>query len=62
MGGDKSMHIGWVKVHSGVNVISYLPEFENLNGNNNFLILQIGDSLQTECYGAFDRTKHVMPF
>lgn len=61
LGGDMSQHIGWVEVHNGVNVIEY-TEREILKNTNTFLILQIGDSLKEECFGAYDRSKHKLPY
>ncbi len=62
LGGDKDQHIGWVEVHSGVIVINYKEEFKIIKKENNYLILPLGDSLKTEYYGAYDRSKHKMPY
>jgi hypothetical protein len=61
LGGDRAQHIGWVAVHNGVNVIEYTDQHTSHKADN-FLILQIGDSLKEECFGAFDRSKHKLPY
>ena len=62
LGGDKDKHRGWVKVFSGVNVIEYEAEHQALRNTHTFMILPIGDVLHVECYGAFDRSKHKLPY
>ncbi len=62
LGGDKSQHIGWVEVYSGVNVIEYTVDKEAVQGKRSFIILPIGNSLKEECFGAFDLSRHKLPF
>lgn len=62
LGGDKTNHIGWVEVYNGVNVIEYTVDKESIQGRQPFIILPIGDSLKEECFGAFDRSRHQMPY
>jgi hypothetical protein len=61
-GGDKEMHIGWVEVFNGVNVIEYIVDKEQLQVKTELLILSIGDSLKEQCFGAFDRSRHTLPY
>ena len=62
LGGDKDQHIGWVEVYNGVNVITYIVDKEEINRHRDLLILSIGNSLKEECFGAYDRTKHKLPY
>lgn len=62
LGGDTSSHIGWVQVYNGVNVIEYTEDHQAFKYNNNFIILALGDALKEEFFGAFDRTRHTMPY
>ena len=62
LGGDQSQHIGWVEVYNGVNVIEYIVDKVTIEGQSPFVILAIGNSLKEEFFGAFDRTRHKMPF
>jgi hypothetical protein len=62
LGSDKTQQIGWVEVYNGVNVIEYTVDKNTIKGNREFLILPIGNSLIEECFGAFERGKHQMPF
>jgi hypothetical protein len=62
LGGDKNQHIGWVEVYNGVNVIEYTVERDAIRQGRDFLILQIGDSLTEECFGAYDRSRHELPY
>jgi hypothetical protein len=61
-GGDKNQHIGWVEVYNGVNVIEYIVDKKDLHVKTELLILSIGDSLKEQCFGAFDRSKHSLPY
>ncbi|RYD58398.1 MAG: hypothetical protein EOP56_05650 [Sphingobacteriales bacterium] len=62
LGSDKTQQIGWVEVYNGVNVIEYTVDKNSIKGTREFLILPIGNSLVEECFGAFERGKHQMPF
>lgn len=62
LGGDRTQQIGWVEVYNGVNVITYTIEKEKIQNKNPFLILPIGNILTEECFGAFDRSKHKLPY
>lgn len=62
LGGDKLHHIGWVEVYNGVNVIEYTVDKESVQGKMPLLILPIGNILSEECFGAFDRGKHKLPY
>lgn len=61
LGGDKDKQIGWIRVFNGVNVIEYINEHQEYK-HHNFIILAIGDALKEEYFGAYDRTKHAMPY
>lgn len=62
LGGDKLHHIGWVEVYNGVNVIEYTVDKESVQGKMPLLILPIGNIFTEECFGAFDRSKHQLPY
>jgi hypothetical protein len=62
LGGDRTQQIGWVEVYNGVNVIQYTVDKNTIQGGRDFIILPIGNSLVEECFGAFERGKHQMPF
>ncbi len=62
LGGDKDQHIGWVEVYNGVNVIEYTVDKDSIKQGRDFLILQIGDSLTEECFGAYERGRHELPY
>lgn len=62
LAGDQDHHIGWVQVYNGVNVIEYTEAHQVYKANNNFIILAIGDALKEEYFGAYDRTRHAMPY
>jgi hypothetical protein len=62
LGSDKTQQIGWVEVYNGVNVIQYTVDKNTIKGSKEFLILPIGNSLVEECFGAFERGRHQMPF
>ena len=62
LGGDKSQHIGWVKVYNGVNVIEYTVDKSLIEGLNTLVILPIGNIFTEEAFGAYDRSKHRLPY
>ncbi len=62
LGGDKEQLMGWVQVHNGVIVIDYKDEYRYTTNSGNYLILPLGDALKLEFYGAYDRSKHKMPY
>ena len=62
LGGNMDQHIGWVSVYNGVNVIEYIVDKEDIRGRDHFIILSIGNALKEEFFGAFDRTRHKLPY
>ncbi len=62
LGGDKDKHIGWVDVYNGVHVIEYIVERSEIDPRGDLIILPIGNCLKEECFGAFDRTRHKLPY
>ena len=61
-GGNKDQHIGWVEVYNGVNVIEYTVDRKEIYSSRPLLILPIGDILKEECFGAFDLSRHKLPY
>lgn len=62
LAGDKDQHIGWVEVYNGVNVIEYIVDKEQVHSGRPMLILPIGNILKEECFGAYDRSRHKLPY
>jgi hypothetical protein len=62
LAGNKDQHIGWVDVYNGVNVIEYIVDKEQVHSGRPMLILPIGNILKEECFGAYDRGRHKLPY
>lgn len=62
LAGDKTQHIGWVEVYNGVNVIEYTVDKSVLEEMHTLVILPIGNIFTEECFGAYDRSRHQMPY
>ncbi len=61
-GGNKDQHIGWVEVYNGVNVIEYTVDRIEIYSSRPLVILPNGDILIGECFGAFDLSRHKLPY
>lgn len=62
LGGNRDQQIGWVEVYNGVTVIEYTVDKNSIQGKTPFIILPIGNILKEESFGAFDRSRHPLPY